>query len=67
MNKQNTPLFHISKRAALPWYAAWGIRGGAILLALLITGLPAVLAEEETLPEQQPAQLSRARMQEQLT
>ena len=25
-NKQRTPLFHISKRAVLPWYGAWLIR-----------------------------------------
>ena len=28
-------LFHLSKRKELPWYAAWGIRGAAILLALV--------------------------------
>ena len=28
------PLFHISKRAEMPWYKAWLIRGVAILLAL---------------------------------
>ena len=47
MNKQNTPLFHISKRAALPWYAAWGIRGGAILLALLVCGVITTLVTGE--------------------
>ena len=25
------PLFHISKRGALPWYLAWGIRGVAVI------------------------------------
>ncbi len=40
MNKQTrTPLFHIVKRGALPWYRAWGIRGAALLLALLICAL----------------------------
>ena len=38
MNK-TTPLFHISKRKALPWYRAWGIRGAAILLALIVCGI----------------------------
>ncbi len=37
MNKQNNgPLVHISKRKTLPWYGAWGIRGAAIILALLV-------------------------------
>ena len=37
MNKRNhTPLVHIVKRAAMPWYAAWGIRAAAIVLALLL-------------------------------
>ena len=37
MNKaQRSPLFHISKRGALPWYKAWGIRGGAVLIAELL-------------------------------
>ncbi len=34
--KERAPLFHISKRKALPWYRAWAIRGGAILLALIV-------------------------------
>jgi simple sugar transport system permease protein len=32
-------LFHISKRAALPWYRAWAIRGGALLLAMVLCGV----------------------------
>jgi len=40
MNKQNRgPLVHIVKRAALPWYGAWGIRALAILLALVVCAL----------------------------
>ena len=35
MQKKNSG-FHISKRKALPWYASWGIRGAAILLALVV-------------------------------
>ena len=38
-NNQRTPLFHISKRSALPWYSAWAICGSAILLALLLCGI----------------------------
>lgn len=33
------PLIHITKRGLLPWYGAWGIRGGAILLALIFCAL----------------------------
>jgi len=29
-NKAHTPLFHVSRRAALPWYGAWGIRAVTI-------------------------------------
>ena len=37
--KQSVPLFRISKRAALPWYRAWGIRALAIILALIVSAL----------------------------
>lgn len=36
MGHKHAPLFHLSKRKVLPWYGAWAIRGGAILLALLV-------------------------------
>ena len=40
MNKKTrTPLFHVAKRAALPWYRSWAIRGAALLLALLLCGV----------------------------
>ncbi|MBR1457286.1 MAG: ABC transporter permease [Oscillospiraceae bacterium] len=39
MNKTHTPLFHVSKRGALPWYRSWGIRGAAVILALLVCAL----------------------------
>ena len=38
-NKTRTPLFHVAKRAALPWYKSWAIRGVALLLALLLCGV----------------------------
>ena len=47
MNKQKTPLFHISKRKALPWYGAWAIRIGAIVLALLVCALVTTLLTGE--------------------
>lgn len=40
MNKQaQGPLVHIVKRGALPWYGSWSIRGGAILIALIVCGV----------------------------
>ena len=37
MRKQNRgPILHISKRTALHWYQAWGIRAAAIVLALIV-------------------------------
>ena len=40
MNKTTrTPLFHVAKRAALPWYKTWAIRGAALLLALVLCGV----------------------------
>ena len=47
MNKQRSPLFHIVRRGALPWYATWGIRGGAVLLALLVCGVVTMLVTGE--------------------
>lgn len=39
MNDQaKGPLVHIVKRGALPWYRAWGIRGAAIVIALIVCG-----------------------------
>ena len=44
MNKTaHTPLFHVSRRAPLPWYGAWAIRGGALLLALIVCALVTTL------------------------
>ena len=40
MNKKTkSPLFHVAKRGALPWYKSWGIRGAALLLALVVCGV----------------------------
>ncbi|MBP5239696.1 MAG: ABC transporter permease, partial [Oscillospiraceae bacterium] len=40
MNKNTrSPLFHVAKRGALPWYHAWAVRGAALLLALVICGI----------------------------
>ena len=38
-NKTKTPLFHVSRRAALPWHKTWAIRGAALLLALVLSGI----------------------------
>ena len=35
-NKKKEPVVHISRRAVLPWPAVWGIRAGALVLALLV-------------------------------
>lgn len=40
--KVKEPLFHIAKRAALPWQKAWAIRGLSILAALIFAGLVAM-------------------------
>lgn len=45
MNK--TMKFHISKRASLPWYKAWGIRAIAILAALLTCAVVTMLLTGE--------------------
>lgn len=48
MNKQSKgPLVHIVKRAALPWYGAWGIRALAILLALVACALVTTITTGE--------------------
>ncbi len=48
MNKQqHSPLVHISKRADLPLWQAWCIRGGAIVLALIVCALVTTLLTGE--------------------
>lgn len=39
MNKQKAPLFHITKRSALPWYLSLAIRAAAIVLALIVCAI----------------------------
>ncbi len=45
--KTHTPLFHVSKRSTLPWYTAWAIRGGALILALLVCAVVTTLVTGE--------------------
>jgi len=47
MSKQKAPLIYISKRKDLPWYGAWGIRGGAIILALVVCAVVTTLLTGE--------------------
>ena len=44
--KVREPLFHITKRASLPWWHAWIIRGVAILAALVVCGVLTVLVTD---------------------
>lgn len=46
-NQARGPLVHISKRGALPWYGAWGIRAAAIVLALILCALVTTLLTGE--------------------
>ena len=46
-DKKREPLFHISKRADMPWYRAWTVRAIAILLALLTCALICVVMTGE--------------------
>ena len=48
MHKDNqAPLIHITKRKAMPWYKALGIRGIAIVLALIVCALVTTLLTGE--------------------
>ena len=46
-NKVHTPLFHVAKRGALPWYKTWAIRGAAVLLALLTCSIVTIVVTGE--------------------
>ncbi len=41
--RKKEPLIHITKRGQLVWYRAWGIRIGAVLLALIVSALISVI------------------------
>ncbi len=43
MNKQKTPLIHISRRDTLPWQKSWGIRAIAIVAALVVCAVVTTL------------------------
>lgn len=45
--KNHQPLVHISKRDSLPMYKSWGIRGLAILAALVVAGIITMLLTGE--------------------
>ena len=47
MNKNQQPLFHIVKRGDMPWYFSWGVRGAAIVLALLASALISTLVTSD--------------------
>jgi len=46
-NKTRSPLFHVVKRPALPWYQSWAIRAAALLLAMLSCALVTTLVTGE--------------------
>ena len=46
-NKTHSPLFHVLKRGLLPWYKVWAIRGGGLLLAILVCGLITTLVTKQ--------------------
>ena len=45
--KVKEPLFHIAKRRSMVWWKAWLIRFGAIVIALIVSGLVAFLLTKE--------------------
>ena len=45
--KVKTPLFHIAKRAPLPWYCGLGVRAVAIILALLLSAIVITLLTQK--------------------
>ena len=47
MNKIRQPLFHIVKRAEMPWYFSWCIRAVAIVVALICCGFITTLVTSE--------------------
>lgn len=53
--KERVPLFHIAKRATMPWYKAWAVRAIAIAAAFLFIGLVSLVVLQEN-----PIQMMRA-------
>lgn len=45
--KAKTPLFHIAKRAQLPWYCGFGVRFVAIIIALLLSSVVITLLTQK--------------------
>ena len=41
--KVHEPLFHITKKAAIPWQKAWAVRIGAVVAALVVCALVTML------------------------
>jgi len=37
------PFVRMAKRDSMPWYNAWAVRGGAIVIALLVAGIATIL------------------------
>ena len=37
------PFVRMAKRDTMPWYNAWAVRGGAIVIALLVAGVATIL------------------------
>lgn len=46
-NKNKAPLIQISKRGMMPWYYSWGVRGCAIVLALIVCAIVTTLLTGE--------------------
>ena len=44
---EREPLFHLSRRHGIPWWQAWGIRGLAFVLGMLVCGVVAFLLIEK--------------------
>lgn len=45
--QKRAPLFHIAKRAAMPWYQAWAVRAIAILASFLLIGIISLIVLKE--------------------
>lgn len=45
--KKHEPPFHIAKRDSIPAYKSWGIRIGAIIIALIVSGIVTMLLTGE--------------------